>query len=94
MKRRFGFVSNSSSSSFIINLRDISAEQLVKIQNHVEFGKENDILYCDPSDAWTIEVTGIDVRGQTNMDNFSMEDFLRRIGVPADKITWGEGYDW
>ena len=36
MKIRQGFVSNSSSSSFVINLADITAKQKQQIENHAE----------------------------------------------------------
>lgn len=57
MKIRPTFVSNSSSSSFTINL---------------------------------IEVKDGFVKGYTWMDNFDMEYFLREIGIPDEKIEWGD----
>jgi hypothetical protein len=36
MKIRNGFVSNSSSSSFVINTKNLSAQQIEAIRNHIE----------------------------------------------------------
>ena len=52
---RLGFVSNSSSSSFVIKLADITAAQLYLILNHSEASKEMGIPYGD-TDAWTIKL--------------------------------------
>jgi hypothetical protein len=40
MKIRMGFVSNSSSSSFVISLSSITEEQKWKIYNHIEVAKK------------------------------------------------------
>jgi len=40
MKIRKGFVSNSSSSSFIINKKDVNEEQSEKIKNHIEVARK------------------------------------------------------
>lgn len=79
MKRRHGFVSNSSSSSFIIARTDMSDLQVQQIRDHASVGAALGLNYADQ--PWTIEVTGTEVRGWTNMDNFSMKDFLSSIGV-------------
>jgi hypothetical protein len=80
MKIRCGFVSNSSSSSFVIQLKDITAEQLEKIVNHATIGAQLGIDYAD-SDYWNIEVDSENVRFSTEMDNFDMIEFLEKIGV-------------
>lgn len=96
MKIRHGFVSNSSSSSFIIPLALVTAEQIEQIQNHSALGAEMDIDYAE--DAWTIEVTSTVIRGWTSMDNFDMEAFFRRIGVgmkcpgTLGEVQWGAGH--
>jgi hypothetical protein len=79
MKIRIGFVSNSSSSSFVIPLHYISAFQLEQIKNH---GTQAD------GDAWGINVTETTVEGSTSMDNFDMHHFLYEIGVPEARVTW------
>lgn len=86
MKKRLGFVSNSSSSSFVISLADISAKQLGKIMSHTEVSKGISGEYDE--DAWEIEVFENTIRGSVFMDNFDMSHFLREIGVKDEDITW------
>jgi len=47
VKIRLGFVSNSSLSSFVIDLRDLTAVQIEQIKNHQSEGKKLDMDYCD-----------------------------------------------
>jgi hypothetical protein len=87
MKFRNGFVSNSSSSSFAISLRDITGEQLDQILNHATVGVEMNLDYAD-TDYWNVSVDNGVVHGDTSMDNFSMDEFLNLIGVPDEVIEW------
>jgi hypothetical protein len=108
MKERNGFVSNSSSSSFILYKKDLTDIQIDQIRNHIqvalanhwdedsintgEFDEDGDPItqlgcaYASPSDAWTVSETDTKIELDTHLDNFQMEEFLRLIGVPADKI--------
>jgi hypothetical protein len=93
MKLRFGFVTNSSSSSFTIKLNNITEKQLHYIKNHYELAREvlpEEYLspYLSEWNAWAIEVTDDVVRGYTPIDNFDMESFLEYIGVKSEHITW------
>lgn len=92
MKIRSGFVSNSSSSSFIIGLSNLTQEQIDKIVDYKDFAKELGMEYID--DYWDIVVTKDYVKGSTGMDNFDMEEFLEKIGVKKDAVEWGERGGW
>lgn len=80
---RNGFVS-SSSASFVIPKNCLTEEQIDKIQNYSDF--------CHYR-GWDIEVTDIEVSGWTDMDNFSMENYLSSIGVDMTKVVFdGDNY--
>jgi hypothetical protein len=95
MKSRCGHVTNSSSSSFIIQLKDLSATQLIAIQNHVEmaelFIKNNpEKYYGDLGSPYRISVdfeNGV-ITGETSMDNFDMVELMKDINVPDEVIEW------
>jgi len=80
LKIRNGFVSNSSSSSFIINDKDITFEQRMMLEYACNF----DIT------GWTFERTYGSTVGYTDMDNFDMSVYMEKIGIPIDKVRWAE----
>lgn len=91
MKIRQGFVSNSSSSSFVIKKKYLTKEQIEKIKNHIsEAGKEKYDDYDFIFDAWDITETLKKIKGYTYMDNFNMEEFLSEIDVRRKHIEWGD----
>jgi hypothetical protein len=94
MKTRTGFVSNSSSASFVVSRSALTELQIALIKNHalvdhILFPNRNecDNCYCDHNGiritGWEIQDNGQHIRGDTDMDNFRMGDFLYRIGVEA-----------
>jgi hypothetical protein len=91
MKLRNGFVSNSSSSSFIICKDKLTATQLCAIENHFMMAKRFG-MYCQPGDAWSIDEDEFTIRGSTGMNNFSMMDFFEHIGVNEDDVRWQGEY--
>ena len=90
MKIRSGFVSNSSSSSFVIPKDKITALQLDQIVNHIEEGKKYNMDCCDDGSYWNwdINTNGHVVCGDTLMDNFDMREFLNYIGVDPNVVRW------
>lgn len=95
MKIRNGFVSNSSTSSFFINLSDLNYYQVAAIQNHLEVSKTLSRLdasfeECNENDVWHINIDNDKINGYTDLDNFDMRAFLEAIGVKEEIIKWCE----
>ena len=90
MKSRAGFVSNSSSSSFVISKHHLTELQIAMIKAHriIISQMEDDCL--DHHDAWNITEYEDRISGSTTMDNFNMREFLNEIGVPMEEVRWSE----
>ena len=89
MKLRFGHVTNSSSSSFIISKKRLDEDQIKAINNHYELAKKLG-LDIDYYNYWCIEENDDFITGYTDLDNFSMHDFLNKIDVKDKYISWSE----
>lgn len=88
MKVRRDFVTNSSSSSFLIAKKYLDNDQIEAIRNHSELGEK---LGIDCSkEYWFIRESNGYITGETGMDNFDMEEFLEKIDVDMDKVDWSE----
>jgi hypothetical protein len=87
MKLRLGFVSNSSSSSFVLDKSKLTAQQRHKIMHAVQ----------SSGDLWEIEdVEGQDfLRFDTWMDNLGLGKLIEAVGA-ADAVVYGEvqSCDW
>lgn len=99
MKTRNGFVSNSSSSSFIVIREKVTKKQEDHIRNHISFAKlkkwDNDGLPdINESYAWDVTFSDDRIELYTFMDNFRMGEFLKFIGVPDDAIVDETEYEW
>lgn len=79
MKIRSGFVSNSSSSSFIIDRSKLTFRQ----DNLITF-----LPYVLDYTGWTLFLTYGSIIGYTEMDNFDMASFFAKISVDPDAIHW------
>lgn len=94
MKIKQDFVTNSSSSSFIVKLSDITELQKYQILNHIKVAKENgwsNEEYGDSCmDEWSIKEEDGNLVGSTYMDNFDMQDFMEKIGVNVTKARFSD----
>lgn len=95
MKIKSDFVTNSSSSSFVIDIKNLTMEQVSMIHDHIETAlmiqkrdPDVDFGYPNRMDAWTISEANGKISGSTIMDNFDMIGFLTYIGVPMDLVEY------
>lgn len=90
MKFRLGFVSNSSSASYIIPKKILSEEQISQIKNHIEYSKEHfpQIPWAEKGQEWDITETDEDIMVCTIMNNFDIYDFFIAIGIKEEDITY------
>lgn len=90
MKIREDFVTNSSSSSFIIAKKHLTDMQIEAIKHHSELAERMNWDRCGWYGPWSISETDTYIEGTTDMDNFDMCNFLDYIGVPDDYVDWNE----
>jgi len=75
MKIRLCFVSNSSSSSFVLKKENLSPKQIKLIKDHKNSGEE----YAD-SDPWVLVKNNKDVLSYcTCMNNFDFIEYLQKL---------------
>ena len=85
MKIRNGFVSNSSSSSFVIAKEALTPLQILAIKEHVYLA---DKMGMNPEDGpWSITEDDFTISGSTGMDNFDIFEYMDKIGIPREHIT-------
>jgi len=90
MKNRNGFVSNSSSSSFIVKKEGLNELQIYAIHNHIEIVNKKIFTEWEyeenVDESWDVTENENTIELSTWMDNFDMEFFLKKIGVPEENI--------
>jgi hypothetical protein len=91
MKRRNGWVSNSSSSSFIVALKYLSPWQIEQIENHAMSDEFRDDPSLNFNDAWTIYYDTFKgeecLTGMTIIDNFDMYDYMKNsLHIDMSKV--------
>lgn len=88
MKYRTDYVTNSSSSSFIIAKKNLDEDQIFAIKNHHAVAKRLGLFNNDM--PWNIDENDDYIGGHIYIDNFSMSEFLSIIGVENRDILWDE----
>lgn len=86
MKTRTGFVSNSSSSSFILHKAYVTPDQIAKIIDHQNSGEE-----WAEEWPWKIEERETTILGEVFMDNFDMREYMSKLGIDVDNeevVEW------
>ena len=73
MKIRNGFVSNSSSASFLIPWTLIAGKAVIEIEN---------------MSGWSFYRQGEHYCGTTARDEQPMLDLLKQLNIPEDSILW------
>lgn len=89
MKVRSDFVTNSSSSSFVISKKHLDDDQILAINRHISLGKKLGMYNCSLEHAWYINETDEYIGAYTYQDSFSMSNFLDHIGVNPNVVHWG-----
>ena len=84
MKYRIGFVSNSSSSSFIVSKDNLTEVQRLKL---FEIAGPN---------GWGFSVKETEqfIVGRTIMDNLNIKDYLKKIKIPSCEYHVDTHFGW
>ena len=97
MKSRTDFVTNSSSSSFVVRKTDITEEQkhiLLDQEASQKLAEFYNLSEYDGPETWDITETADAIVGYTWMDNFDYHAFLEILEIKIfDGNNSGSGYE-
>lgn len=88
MKTRNGFVSNSSSSSFIIKKKFVTGEQIEAIKNHIEYANAHNWIENTLDEDGDFEAEGCGYGKPHDADtvNLMMRGTLAKLMIPLKVI--------
>lgn len=93
MKSRQSFVSNSSSASFILPKKNLPQSVIDAVKNYYQYARDHG-LKTDlepeerPYDRWEILEYDDRLEGRSDMDNFGMSEFFRKLFEEYGIPTW------
>ena len=90
MKIRTDFVTNSSSSSFIIAKRNLNSDQLEAIRKHWKIAIGMGLVDKKWDYPWQIRENKDYITGYVFMDNFQIAEIFDIIGVDDRVVCWAE----
>lgn len=79
MKIRHGFISNSSATSFVIRIADVSDKQEYFLMHH---------QLTEGDTKWYVRKNYGFLFGHTTAHSYDMVTYLKKIGVPEEHIIW------
>lgn len=86
MKMRLDYVTNSSSSSFVIAKSAVTDEQKEKIFNYFDYAQDMmPDAYVDTN--WVISENDYFIIGETIIDNFDIVKYIEMLGVSPSAIS-------
>ena len=86
MKTRLGFVSNSSSASFIVKKAGLSPSQKYIVENYVEAATKSNDDYKDEVEDWSMTEHQNHYKFWTSMDNFSLNAFFESMDIKVEDL--------
>lgn len=89
MKIRHGFVSNSSSASFTVNIDKLSVRDVIILIDYPLVAAQESSQWNDYWDI-TRDITRGLIIGSTNMDNCDLSDYLTANGVDTSAFHFGD----
>jgi hypothetical protein len=81
MKIRFDFVTNSSSSSFIVSKKYLTRDQINQIKHLA--------IMSSGYDNWCIEETYNALSGFSSTDNIRLIESMEEMGIDMSKVHFG-----
>jgi len=95
MKIRNGFVSNSSSASFVLANNNISESDFEAIKSVIRsYMSQDDFKRYGYSDSWHIYMEDDTIKGDTVMNNECLEEFLKENMSDALYGAFWKNVDW